>query len=229
MPIVATSKIGAVAMQELVEALKELTSSPIAKTLYSAAKDFQIFAAAVLALFAARLLYRGVIKRIALDSEIVQTERRDAVLQRQIRRYGAALRLQTQMRRLEIDVSRIATELAVPLSVQDGKVDRVEWADGLGLSSYDELEKAWRKIELYPLSALFLIDGVRTSLARIKECEARCLAERNETGSVRLVEAKIYRDACADVERKAKLIVGSLEGPISELRRKQSLEHKGNR
>ena len=225
-PIVAISLSGAAVMQELFDALKEFTGSPAAQTSYSLAKDFQTFAAAVLALFAARLLYRGVIKRIALDSQIVQTERRDALLERQMRRYGAALRLQTQMRRLEVDAFRIAKDLAVPLSVEDGKADQVEWKNGLRLGEYDELEEAWRKIDLYPLSALFLIDSVRTSLARTKECEARCLAERNETGSVRLVEAKIYRDACVDVERKAKLIIGSLEGPIVELRQKQILERK---
>ena len=213
-------------MQELIDALKEVTGSPTAQTLYSVAKDFQTFAAAVLALFAARLLYRGVIKRIAFDSQIVQTERRDALLERQMRRYGAALRLQTQMRRLEVDAFLIAKKLAVPLSVEDGKADRVEWTGEFGLSDYDELEKAWRKIDLYPLSAIFVIDGVRTSLARTRECEARCIAERNETGSVRLVDAKLYRDACVDIERKAKLIVGSLEGPIIELRQKQSLERK---
>lgn len=209
-------------MQDLIDALKEFIGSPTAQTLYGTAKDFQAIAAAVLALFAASLLYRGVVKRIAFDSQIVQTERHDAYLKRQMRKYGAALRLQTQMRRLEIDASRIAKELGPLLSVGDGKVDRVEWADGFGLSDYDELERAWRKIDRYPLSAIFLIDGVRTSLARAQECEARCLAEHNETGNVRLVEAKIYRDACVDVERKARLIVGSLEGPVIELRQKQS-------
>jgi hypothetical protein len=204
-------------MQDLFDALKEFMGSPTARTLYSVAKDFQTIAAAVLALFAARLLYRGVIKRIAFDSETVQTERGGALLERQMRRYGAVLRLQSQMRRLEVDASLILKKLAVLLSVAEGKADRIEWTDGLGFGGYDELEKAWRKIELFPLSAIFLIDTVRASLARTKESEARCLAERNETSSVRLVDAKIYRDGCADVERKAKLLVGSLEGPISEL------------
>lgn len=215
-------------MQELIDALKEFTGSPAAQTLYGVAKDFQIFAAAVLALFAARLLYRRAMKRIAFDSQIVQSEHRDALLKRQKRRYGAVLRLQAQMRRLEVDAFLILKQLAAPLSVEDGKADQVEWADGLGLGDYDELEKAWRKIELYPSSAIFLIDAVRTSLARAKECAARCLAERNETGSVRLVDAKIYREACADIERKARLVVGSLEGTISELRKKQSLERNGD-
>jgi hypothetical protein len=215
-----------VTAQTLFDAFQASITSPGAQTLYGVAKDFQTIAAALLVLFAARLAYRGVLKRIEFEGKIAQTERREALLERQNRRCGALLRLQSQMRRLEVDASLILQRLAVPLAEAEGKVDQIAWTDGLAFGDYDELERAWRTLGLFPPAAIFNIDAVRTSLARTKEKEARCLADRNETGSIRLVNAKLFRDGCVDVERQAKFLVGNLEGPIRELAKKQRLEER---
>jgi len=209
-----------VAAQDLPDALKAFFGSPIAQIAYQVAKDFQILAAAILAIFAARLAYRGVLKRIEFDGQVAQTERCEALLDRQTRKYAAYLRLQSQMRRLEVDAFLRLEKLAGLLKVAEGKVNQIEWAGSLALGDYDELEQAWRKIELFPIALVFNIDAVRSSLARTKEKEASCLAEWSETGNIQLVNAKIYRDGCQDVERQAKLLVGSLEGPIRELAKK---------
>lgn len=205
-----------VAAQNLFDALKAFVALPTTFTWYSFAKDFQTLAAGVFALIAARAAYHGVMKGIAFDRETAENERKVALLARQRLQYGAFLRLQSEMRRLQTDASLILQKLKVPLSIAEGKADQIEieWMDGLAFGDYDELEKAWKKIDLFPRSAIFLIDEVRSSLARA-EHEGRYLTDQN--ANILLVSAKIYRDRCTDVERQAELLAKRLNELTGEL------------
>jgi hypothetical protein len=214
------------AAQNLFDAFKAFVGSPTTHSLYSVAKDFQTLATGFLALLAAWVAYRGVMKRIEFDRKASEAERKVAILDRQRLKYGAFLRLQSQMRGLSIAASLKLQQLERSLKIAEGKTDEVEWVDDLVFGNYDELEKAWKKIDLFPLGAIFFIEALRSALARTKETEAHCLADRNQQGNIKLVDAKIYRDRCADVERRATHLIDSLEGPIREFAKIERPESK---
>src|SRR6476661_1995718 len=85
-----------------------------------------------------------------------------------------------------------------------------EWKDKYLFDDFDEVEKAWKKIDLFSMGAIYLIDSLRSTLARTREDTARCLEHRNEDGNISFVDAVLYRHHCEDIELKATELIKSL-------------------
>lgn len=216
------------AAQTLSETFKAFMSLPPTTTFYTVAKDFQTIAAGAFAVYAASRAYKGVMKRIAFDREVAEermafdrtvfeSDRKATQRDQQSQKYGAFLRLQSQMRSLASDASVILQNLQTPMRIAEGKSDYIEWPNDLGFGEYDELKKAWRKIDLFPLGAIFFVDIIRRGLQSAKQNEGRCVAERDEKGQVPFVYADIYRNDCILIESRSKHLIEALEGPIRDL------------
>jgi hypothetical protein len=242
-----------VAAQTLFDALTAfMVPTASHRSLYTVAKDFQsigtgVFAvaAATIAYFgamhAASKAYGGVIKRIEFDKDVFQEERKASRRAGQSRKYGMLLRVRYEVKNIRKDADIVLLKLEPIIETKerqvakleeaqssrlltDAKLDYVEWRDDFSLGEYDELEKAWRKIDLFTLSNIFVIDNLRGALEDAKEKEQWCLKDRNEDGNVPLVHARLYRDSCRDVRRQAEALGKGLQKPITELAKVAGIE-----
>lgn len=177
-------------------------------------------------------------ERIAFDKQIAANERKAARRDLESQKYGMFLRLRHEVRRMSQDVDLILMKLEETIRtkkiqlerlgpeelLRDAKADYVQWGDGLSsgeyglsLGDYNELEEAWRNIHLFSLSNIFLLDNLRMGVDDARKKETWCLSDLDEDGRVSLISMKLYRDACRDVQRGAKLLVDGLKMPIKEL------------
>jgi hypothetical protein len=186
--------------------------------------------------------YRGVMDKIVADRDIAETklafdreiaagERKAALRNQQSRKYSMFLRLRYEVRHLKKDTSLILLKLEPTIRAKQGQLERLEptrlmtdpkaeyvkWEDGLSFGEYNELEKAWRKIDLFSLSNIFLVDNLRGGLDDAKEKETWCLRGKDEDGNVPLVNMKLYRDSCLTVQRQAQQLLDGLKKPTKEL------------
>lgn len=177
-------------------------------------------------------------QRITFDKQVAANERKAARLELQSQKYGMFLRLRHEVGRMSQDTDLILMKLEETIRVKtsqlerlgpedllrDAKADYVQWGDGLSsgeyglsLDEYSELEKAWRKIHLFSLSNVFLLDNLRMGVDIARKRENWCLSNLDEDGRVSLVSMKLYRDACLTVHRRAKMLSDGLKAPIKEL------------
>jgi hypothetical protein len=220
-----------VAAQNLYDALRSFVGSGPTRGWYDWAKDFQPIVAGVLAIIVAArgsyLAYKGVMKRIDFDRDNRTQERNSAV---RARKYGAFFRLRSEMRRLKQVASEKKTKIDSALKTARGEADETgrmrdletEWQAAFSFEEFDEfkeLDKAWKKIDAFPLAAIRPIDSLRSRLILIRSDMAHCLAERKKDGNVAMTRASICRDHCEYIENEADLLAGVLDQPIDELAR----------
>jgi len=129
-------------------------------SLYDVLKDFQPFVAALIALVAAGTAYRGVMAKVNFDREISD---RQSVKDR----LGIYLRVKSQLQRLEAEAfnATLYLEEAIQLAAK-ASLRSIDWDSSRFAMEgpFDELEKAWKKIELFPSSAFGDLTHVRNLL-----------------------------------------------------------------
>jgi hypothetical protein len=220
-----------VAAQNLYDALRSFVGSGPTRSWYAVAKDFQPIVAGVLAVIVAGggsyLAYKGVMKRIDYDRDTRTQERNSAARDR---KYGAYIRLRSEMRALKQVASKRKTKIESILKTARGEADETgrmrdletEWEAAFSFKEFDEfkeLEKAWKKIDAFPMGETRLIDSLRSRLIRTRRQMAQCLAEQNRVGNVAMTHASICRDDCENIENAADLLARSLNLPINQLAR----------
>jgi hypothetical protein len=221
-----------VATQNLYDALKSFVGSgPTTRPWYVMAKDFLPIVVGVLAVIVAwagsYLAYTGVIKRIDFDRETRTQERNSAA---RARKFGAFFRLRSEMQRLRQVASQKQKKIESTLDTARGKADEMgrmpdlksEWQAAFSFDEFDEfkeLEKAWKKIDAFPMAEIRLIDSLRSSLILARRDMARCLAEPHMDGNVAMTCARICREHCEDIGRRAGLLADSLNQPTETMER----------
>ena len=129
-------------------------------SLYDIRKDFQPFVAALIAIIAAAIAYRAAMAKVNFDREISD---RQGVKDR----LGIYLRVKSQPQRLEAEAfnATLYLEETIQLAAK-ASLRSVDW-DSSKLSMegpFDEVEKAWKKIELFPSSAFGDVTQARNLL-----------------------------------------------------------------
>jgi hypothetical protein len=119
-------------------------------------KEWQPLMAAIIALAAGALAYRGAMAKVDYDRErdLRDIERKKA---------GLYLRLRHAIWDLGVESGRACTQLGV------GRASRKMSASQIKITSRDEFEEAWKNLELFPVKLSFWLDMVRTELPRAQK------------------------------------------------------------
>jgi hypothetical protein len=136
------------------------TAAGAAHTLYDVLKDFQPMIAALVALAAASLAYRGAMAKVELDREM-------AARQRAKDRLGLLLRFTSQLRRMKSETERNANSIKtmVETAARENarRIDYWGKAD-FSLEQFGEIDRAWDQLELLPSEAFELLEKLREDL-----------------------------------------------------------------
>lgn len=136
-----------------------LYASSANHALYDILKDFQPLVAAFIALIAAGTAYRGAMARVNFDRELSE---RQGVKDR----LGLYLRVRSQLQRLQAAAFN-ATFLEETIQQASNAVPKsITWdASRFSMEGpFDEVEEAWKKIELFPSVAFADVTDVRNLL-----------------------------------------------------------------
>jgi hypothetical protein len=166
-------------------------------------------------------------KRIDYDRDTRTQERNSAARDR---KYGAFFRLRSEMRRLKQVASQKKTKIDSALKAARGEADETgrmcdletEWEAAFSFREFDEfkeLDKAWKKIDAFPMDAILFIEPLRSDLIGIRAEMARGLAERHREGHVASTRAHICQEYCDEIVRRADELARGLDRPIDELAR----------
>ncbi|MEA2997169.1 MAG: hypothetical protein QOG74_2718 [Alphaproteobacteria bacterium] len=134
------------------------------------------------------------------------------------------------MRRLKEVASQKKAKIESALNTARGKADETgrlpdlatEWQAAFSFEEFDEfkeLERAWKKIDAFPMGEVRLIDSLRSELIRARREMAHCRAERNMDGNVAMTRASICQGHCTRIENAANLLADSLNLEIERLAR----------
>ena len=161
----------AAAVQALADALANVLKPASEKghDFYDIAKDFQPAVAALIALAAAAIAYIAAMKKVSFDREVDRRKEADI-------RLGIYLRLMLQIRRMieDADGNIAWIEHALrnkPRPPDVSEFDDFDWSDQLSFSlifDYDEVENAWRSLNLMPFEAIEDIDRIRQTIIASK-------------------------------------------------------------
>src|SRR3569833_1234270 len=111
---------------------------------YEVIKDFQPLGAALIALGAATLAYRGAIKKITFDRHEADQARRTTKL-------IIALRLEQATRRLVDRVLKVASHIQDMVNIVEEFAQRAELRqDEIAIDDDAEFEEAWARLDLLP-------------------------------------------------------------------------------
>jgi hypothetical protein len=120
-------------------------------------KDWQPLMAALIALGGGTLAYRGAMAKVHADQEKEREE-----LKR--KRLGLLMRLLFAIARLEKDAQR--HRLLMNPSRYEGDINRAIQVRDLRFEGFEELEEAWKNLDLLPRTTIFNIDGIRAVMAQ---------------------------------------------------------------
>jgi hypothetical protein len=210
------------AAQNLCDALKAFAASaPSGHSAYDIAKDFQPFTAAMIAVFtaaagavvayrAANLTYHGAVAKIDYDREAAQRERERLKL-------NAYVRLKSQLSRLVEDTS--AKREQMPANILSAKASgdifdtaTVTWEKDLDIDDgFEELEKAWQNVDLFPETAIKPIDRLRSERAYVRRLVDRRISKTIEDGQISDIFAKLYVSHCETILHEAKDLITTLD------------------
>jgi hypothetical protein len=239
------------AAQNLCDALKAWAgSAPAERGPYAFFKEYQTIVAAAVAVcggvgtatvayIAAKLAYKS-------NTEKLEAEQQAAVVRQNGRKLGFYLRLRSQLKRFEVDISSKADRLKIALDMMKQKepeplskiknidtptrqeisafidaVNRreIKWEPTFDVvAELDELEIAWKVIDLFPKPAIRLIDNLRLELNHLKEFSDREIAVLKKTdGNVGDTTAESYYSFVDSAVNTAKELIEVLDRVIIAL------------
>jgi hypothetical protein len=164
---------------------------------YEILKDFQPLIAALVALTAATLAYRGAMAKVGLDREANERDR-------YARRVGLYLRLRSQLKRLQSEAKRIL------------RLSDVKGASEFP-TSFSEVENAWLNLELLPDATFDLMEELRLCISRFKDLNDKHLLDPKIVPTA-FVAALYYQEFNNFMENSTSLI-RALDTAIEDLKR----------
>jgi tetratricopeptide (TPR) repeat protein len=196
--------------QSLYDALKDFISADATTQhgwVYNAAKDFQQLIAALVAIGAAWIAYKGAVEPVKLNRELAERQR---ATERQPLYFKVLGELQTLVGSLEEAIERM--DKAVPQ--RPGYEDDVPW-EGFRYAiyaSYSEIEKAWDNLQLMPRDAIEPLNAVRANFK-----VAKLFTEQNERE--KRVEGYIFlvvRSSFSKIVEDGKVVINVLRAALKE-------------
>jgi hypothetical protein len=139
---------------------------------YELLKDFQPMTAALVALAAGGLAYRGAMAKVAFDRESAERDRNG-------RKLGIYLRLKSQIDLLANEADHIEVFLSERIEAEP---DAIQWDEGaMPLEgNRDEIENAWRNIDLMPREAVSSIDRLRYLILAVEQLNKHAAANKTD-------------------------------------------------
>jgi hypothetical protein len=233
--------------QSLYDALMSaLSGPPPTSGWYDALRDFQPITAAVVAVCGgigtAVIAYLAAMISSA-DKEKDRTAAKEvALVERNRRKLGSYLRLKSQLDRFQQDTSYNAKSLKASLDVLDQteplpKVktndptdqDNLDFLDTVSPrkidwkpeffppQQLDELEKAWKNIDLFPAPALRLLDLFRDQLHFMQDYADRFITRQIEYGKISDIIAQSHYGNANNAVDTARQLIQILEDAIPPL------------
>jgi hypothetical protein len=184
------------------------TTATAAHTIYDVLKDFQPAMAALIALGAATLAYRGAMANVALGKETSERQRVND-------RRGLYLRLRSQLSRLAFASRTVQGHSSAVLekNIADFNDDiLLDWtASPFKLEGkFGEIEKAWDALQFMPSSSIPLLDKIRAALESINET----IEASDKSGKIRKLDLILYTHTNKVLEETAVELVGVMSKAI---------------
>jgi hypothetical protein len=178
---------------------------------YDAVKDFQPLIAAMVALGAATLAFRGAMAKVELDRE---NSRRD----RSGRKLGLYLRLRFRLQRAVTEMGHATVELDSLLEAAE-RDKTVTWKPSdFRVTEFEEINEAWEKLDLLPEPAFDHVDRLRTLMPRINALIAGISEPEKEQQTRRWYVAIVRRHSGRSLDA-AENLIRSLDAAIDRLER----------
>jgi hypothetical protein len=150
-------------MQTIADVLTKLANASPHHAIYDILKDFQPLIAALVALFAASLAYKGANAKVNFDRELAKRQHTKE-------RLGVYIRLISQLKKIAFDAGIVTLLTSAILEVNGGQ-DITDWGKtkfDFETRDYVEVENAWRQIELLPLEAVEVLNRVRIGIENVR-------------------------------------------------------------
>jgi hypothetical protein len=222
------------------------STPPATRSSYDILKDFQAVFAAVVAVcggvITARIAFRGATLNLSGILAGIEANQKAAALDRQRRKLGYYLRLKSQLQRFADDASRKAegikfnidflkkTEPMPDINMRDPSLDealayndaasrrRISWNPERDVvEQIDELERAWKNIDLFPGRAVLRIDLLRFQLSSMQSIVDGPIARTFEDGKISDILAETYQESAVGAVHLANELIELLEEAILPL------------
>lgn len=180
-----------------------------AHTFYDLAKDFQPTLAAVIALAAATIAYRGVLARISYEKAIAETARN-----------SARLSLCTRLKLRTIPMAMQAKFLSEWLDREKTKISISDLAEQMQIwpPTPAEFEEAWQHLDALPVAAIDALNALRDEQSRMAYVLASSPEEKENWFKLHL---RALSSVARQVAIQADTLVSALETEIAAARKTQ--------
>jgi hypothetical protein len=168
---------------------------------YDVLKDFQPIIAALVALLAASLAYRGAMAKVKFDERLQEGKR-----------LGLYLRLRSQLAALSFTISSVMENhdeipKGRPMERRRGAVD-------IDVHRFDEVEDAWKQIDQFPSECVIPLDQVRW---RLKEL-ADLAKEESPDGIISSSQTNKFWYSIQVIRDENKALMENLEKAIKRIK-----------
>ncbi|MGX0963179.1 hypothetical protein AB7M63_003628 [Bradyrhizobium japonicum] len=175
--------------------------------LYDLAKDFQPTFAAIIALAAATIAYRGVLARISYDKAVAEAARHTA-------RLSLCTRLKLRARPMGVQARSLSEWLdneQARLSIAEVEEQMQVWPHPPG-----EFEEAWQHLDALPVDAIDALDALRDQQSRMAYVLASPAGEKEDW---RRLHVRTISSVAKQVALHADALVTALEVEIAAMRK----------
>ncbi len=170
-------------------------------------KEWQTFIAAMVALGAASLAYRGAMAKVTLEREVIARDARRRLL-------SLALRLELTLLQLKAEAAQIVAPFDGPLLQKHSAVP-----DQLHTGFPPELNEAWEHLDLFPQELVLLIASLRRDVHRLRdECGKVIGQERIEwSGFLSPISLRRFERLLRDIIRNSEAAAEAIRKEIDRV------------